>query len=534
MRFFNTAGPMNSDMHYCIPPLSRFDLEEVLSLIGQWKYFVLHAPRQTGKTSCLMSLMARLNAGGRYRALYSNIEAAQAMRENVAQGIATVVHTIAVDARDYIQDERAIPLAESMIDAVPPEDMLSTFLSEWCRQSTKPSVLMLDEVDALVGDTLISLLRQIRSGYQKRPALFPQSIILCGVRDVRDYRIHAASEKDIITGGSAFNIKAKSLRLGNFSQGEVEELYAQHSSETGQVFEPDAMSLAWDLSEGQPWLVNALAYETCFEIKAGRDRSRPITVDSMEQAKENLILRRETHLDQLADKLREERVRRVIEPILVGESFDTGFNEEDVQYVIDLGLVRRDPGGALTIANGIYQEIIPRTLSFGTQMGITQQTAWYLSPAGRLDMPKLLAAFQEFFREHSEHWVERFDYKEAGPQLLLQAFLQRIVNGGGRVEREYGLGRRRTDLLVRWPMGGTEILPGRPVQKIVLELKVTHGSPDGVMAEGLAQTADYVDRCGAEEGHLVIFDRDPKKTWEQKIFRREASAGQNAMTVWGM
>jgi hypothetical protein len=248
-------------------------------------------------------------------------------------------------------------------------------------------------------------------------------------------------------------------------------------------------------------------------------------------AKENLILRRETHLDQLADKLREERVRRVIEPILVGESFDSGFNEDDVQYLIDLGLVRRDSGGALTIANGIYQEIIPRILSFGTQMGITQETAWYLDPDGRLNMPKLLAAFQQFFREHSEHWVERFDYKEAGPQLLLQAFLQRIVNGGGRVEREYGLGRRRTDLLVQWPIGGAEMLPGRPLQKIVLELKVTHGSPE--IAEGLVQTADYVDRCGAEAGHLLIFDRRENVPWEEKLYHREEQCRNHVIGVWG-
>jgi hypothetical protein len=421
-----------------------------------------------------------------------------------------------------------------VLEEAGPGGALNSLLTDWAESGALPLVLMLDEIDALVGDTLISVLRQIRSGYDRRPGSFPQSIILCGVRDVRDYRIHASSEKDIITGGSAFNIKAESLRLGDFSPEEMEQLYAQHREETGQIFELDSLSLAWELSHGQPWLANALAYETCFRMKEGRDRSRPITPEMMDQAKENLILRRETHLDQLADKLREERVRRVIEPILVGESFGVAFDEEDVQYVIDLGLVRRERGGALTIANGIYQEIIPRALSWGTQMGITQQPAWYTKPDGRLDMPKLLAAFQEFFREHSEHWVERFDYKEAGPQLLLQAFLQRIVNGGGRVEREYGLGKRRTDLLVRWPVGSAEILPGKPVQKIVLEVKVTHGSPERVAAEGLEQTADYVDRCGAEAGHLLIFDRRQNISWEEKLYHREKQVRNRTIEVWGV
>ena len=533
MRFFNTAGPVNSVDHYCLPPLSRFNLGEVLSLIAQKKYFVLHAPRQTGKTSCLLALMKLLNESGQYRALYANVETGQSAREDVRRAMRAILSEIGERAADYLDDPFPLSQAGKVLENAGEDGALRSLLRGWAESISLPLVLMLDEIDALVGDTLISVLRQIRSGYDRRPGSFPQCIILCGVRDVRDYRIHASSEKDIVTGGSAFNIKAKSLRLGNFSLDDMDRLYAQHREETGQIFEQDALALAWELSQGQPWLVNALAYETCFEMKSGRDRSRPITAESMEQAKENLILRRETHLDQLTDKLREERVRRVIEPILVGESFGAAFDEDDVQYVIDLGLVRRERGGALTIANGIYQEIIPRALSWGTQMGITQQPSWYTKVDGRLDMPKLLEAFQEFFREHSEHWVERFDYKEAGPQLLLQAFLQRIVNGGGRVEREYGLGRRRTDLLVRWPVGSTEILPGKPVQKIVLELKVTHGSPERAVKEGLEQTADYADLCGAEAGHLLVFDRRQNVPWEDKLYHREERIRNRVIEVWG-
>jgi len=64
-----------------------------------------------------------------------------------------------------------------------------------------------------------------------------------------------------MTGGSAFNIKSKSLRLGNFNQQEVEVLLHEHTTETGQIFEPDAIELIWTLTNGQPWLINALANE---------------------------------------------------------------------------------------------------------------------------------------------------------------------------------------------------------------------------------------------------------------------------------
>lgn len=271
--------------------------------------------------------------------------------------------------------------------------------------------------------------------------------------------------------------------------------------------------------------MNALGYEVCFEMEEGRDRTRPITSEMLARAKENLILRRETHLDQLADKLREPRVRSVVEPILTGTAEPGRMREDDIQYVTDLGLIRRKP--QLTIANEIYKEIVPRLLAETTQDVLPFQTSWYVAPDGRLDMEKLLTAFQEFFREHSEHWVERFDYKEAGPQLLLQAFLQRIVNSGGRIDREYGLGRRRTDLMVAWPHGGG-------VQKVVLELKILYKSRERTLAEGLEQTADYMDKCGSDKGHLIIFDRRPERTWDEKVFRETRGAAGKTVEVWGM
>ena len=373
-------------------------------------------------------------------------------------------------------------------------------------------MLFIDEIDSLIGDTLISVLRQLRSGYQKRPQTFPQSVILCGVRDVRDYRIHSSQAKEIITGGSAFNIKAASLLLGNFSQDEVHQLYQQHTQETGQIFGEGVLDLVWHLTRGQPWLVNALAYEVTFNIRENRDSSVTITSAMIQQAAENLILRRETHLDQLVDKLQEPRVQRIISPILAGEDDPERLPTDDEWYVRDLGLITTNK--QLRIANAIYQEIIPRELTYTTQLTITHQTAWYLNQDGRLNLEKLLSAFQQFFREHSQSWLERFDYKEAGPQLLLQAFLQRIINGGGRVEREYGLGRGRTDLLLVWPYPEGE-------QREVIELKIQHKSLESTIERGLAQTWAYFDRSKAQTAHLVVFNRREDVPWAQKIFKRE-------------
>lgn len=526
MRFFNTAGPTNCEKHYCIEPVLRFDLEETLSLIDQEKYFLLHAPRQTGKTTCMLALMEHLNRHGKYRCLYINVEAAQAARENIRQGMNDILREMSSRAETYLNDTFPKKFLPQALEGDGYGTAFNRCLSAWAENSDNPLVLIMDEIDSLVGDTLISVLRQLRSGYDKRPASFPNTVILCGVRDLRDYRIHSSRQNEIITGGSAFNIKSESLRLGDFDRDEVFALLHQHEEETGQKIEKDAAEKIWDLSQGQPWLVNALAYEACFRSKQGRHRGRSITCMAIEQAKENLIIRRETHLDQLADKLREDRVRRVIEPVLSGVSDPSIIPTDDLQYVEDLGLITTT--GQIKIANPIYQEIVPRELTLSTQLTISHEPTWYVLPDGRLDMNKLLSAFQEFFREHSEHWLERFQYKEAGPQLLLQAFLQRIVNSGGRVEREYGLGRMRTDLLVIWPLKSGEIV------RTVLELKILRKGLDKTIQEGLEQTVEYMDRCGTPNGNLIIFERRENVSWKQKIFRKETVHKGRRLVIWGM
>ena len=525
MRFFNTAGPIKPERHYCIPPLERLNMDEVHALIRDAKYFVLHAPRQTGKTSALLTLCDLLNAEDTYRCVYVNVEGGQAAREDVEQVMRTFLGVLALRASLTLDDEFLLKAWSGILAEFGPNAALQVALTRWTQADAKPLVLLIDEIDALIGDSLLSVLRQLRAGYDLRPEGFPQSVILCGVRDVRDYRIQSTAENALVAGGSAFNIRAESLRLGDFSQNDVSALISQHTAETGQAFTAEALETIWTQTQGQPWLVNALAYEACFKNKAGQDRSQPITDKAIYDAREQLILRREIHLDQLADKLQEKRVQRVIEPLLSGGE-DSDFSTRDLEYVRDLGLIASDD--PLRIANPIYAEVVPRELTYAAQVGLNEDTAWYVNADGSLNVVKLMTEFQTFFREHSEHWVTRFQYQEAGPQLLLQAFLQRIVNSGGRIEREYGLGRMRTDLLILWPQGDQ-------ICKIVIECKILHKSLDQTIADGLDQTAEYMDRCAAEAGHLVIFDRRAGRRWEDKVFhRRRASEGGVEIDVWGM
>jgi hypothetical protein len=528
-RFFNNAGPTKPDLHYHIDPLTRLDWEEIQQLIREQRYFILHAPRQTGKTSTLLAMMKALNDVGHYACAYANIEGAQAARGDETQGIPAACSAIARSIELYLNDPLPAAWLRGDGQTFAVQDQLTQLLQQWAKTTTKPTVLLLDEVDALVGDTLISLLRQIRAGYAQRPDAFPQTIILCGVRDVRDYRMHQG-DGEVITGGSAFNIKAASLRMGNFSEEESRALWLQHTETTGQPFEETIFPELWEDTRGQPWLVNALAYEVTWHNRSLRNRSLPVTLTDYKQARESLIQSRATHLDQLADKLKEKRVHNVVQALLVGEETALKLPEDDVQYVEDLGLIERKP--QFRISNRIYREVLPRELTSVLQDTLLQQQSWYLTADHRLNMTKLISAFQQFFREHSDSWSEGFDYKEAAPQLLLQAFLQRIINGGGRISREYGLGRKRTDLLIEWPTDPSQGMYG-PLQRIVIELKLLRGELETVISKGLEQTADYSQRVGADEAHLIIFNRDPAISWDEKIWQRQGEYQGRSISIWG-
>ena len=503
MRFFNTEGPVRPDKHYAIQPLDRVNVDEFLDLIRAERYFVLHAPRQTGKTSALIALRNLLNSGavGNFRCVNVNVNVEVGQ---VARDIRAILGSLAENAQE-LGDDYPGSVWQDVLASMGPESALNVLLARWCRADPTPLVLLVDEIDSLVGDTLLSVLRQLRAGYEKRPEGFPQSVVLCGVRDIRDYRIRS-SAGEVIAGGSPFNVAAKSLRMGDFTEAETRALVAQHTKETGQPFSLAAQEAVWTQTQGQPWLVNALCAGACFDNKAGRDRSRPIEVDDVYAAREELVLSRRTHLDQLAHKLEEERVRRVVEPILSGG--EVRHHARDLEYVRDLGLLA--PDSPPRMANPIYAEVVPRELGYVLQDSLDVQVAWYVDDDGSLDMDKLLTAFGTFFGEHAEHWLGYFqDYREAGPQIILQSYLQRVVNSGGRIEREYGLGRGRTDLLVLWPREAGQ--PSDLWERFVVECKVLRDSDRkslaGTIEDGVEQTLGYMKKCRAEEGHLVVFDR---------------------------
>lgn len=332
-KFFNIAGPVLPGKHYFLP--QRLDAQKISELIARDYYFILHAPRQTGKTSAILQLVQGLRENNNLTPLYVNVEPAQAARGNVQAGIETILNLIKIEILyAYGPNDPALAL----FDKLPgnPYSALFEFLREWSTIAPSPIVLFIDEIDSLIGDTLISVLRQLRTGYIGRPRAFPQSICLIGVRDVKDYKIFSEEKQAIVIGGSAFNIKAESLVLDNFSEAEVRALYLQHTQDTGQAFTEDALTYAYEQTRGQPWLVNALADQaTTREVP---DRSNPIDKEAMVRARDALILRHDTHLDVLIDRLKEERIANIIDAIILGSARQSPFLRKMLNMPLIWGL----------------------------------------------------------------------------------------------------------------------------------------------------------------------------------------------------
>jgi hypothetical protein len=362
---------------------------------------------------------------------------------------------------------------------------------------------------------MTNLLRQLRAGYHVRGAgQFPTSVALIGMRDVRDYLV-AAKDGHAVNTGSPFNVTT-SVTLGNFTRGDIAALYAQHTADTGQAFTDAAVERAWWWSAGQPYLVNALASE-CVRVLVP-DRSLPVGPDAIDDAKERLVLARVTHLDNLAERLREDRVARVVLPILLGDVPDgVDTTTDDFQYAVDLGLVRRGRS-APEIANPLYREVLARQLSQRRQDNLPSPWWKWLHEDGTLDMEALVDAFLAWWREHADILVEtdQSAYREAAAHLAFMGFLQRVVNGGGKVYREYAAGRGRIDLLVEFGGG-----------RHVVELKRVAPNRAGlerVRGDGIAQLEGYLGTLGLTEGWLLIFDQRPDRSWDDKLWREEVEA----------
>ncbi len=249
MRFFNTTGPVRATDHYCIPPLTRFDLDEILLLIRQQRYFVLHAPRQVGKTSYLLALMAYLNGQGDYTCLYVNVETGQAARENLDVAMRSILYEIGLRARIHLKDSYPETIVEESLQQGGGTNALSALLTHWAEQLSKPLVLLIDEIDSLIGDTLISVLRQLQA--------FLQRIVNGGGRIEREYGLgRKRTDLLILWPYGADHLQKIVLEL-KIRYGDLEKTISEGLEQTCRYLDTidttDGHLIVFDRTVDKPW-----------------------------------------------------------------------------------------------------------------------------------------------------------------------------------------------------------------------------------------------------------------------------------------
>ena len=496
--------------------------KELADFIGRKYYFVIHAARQSGKTTLLLGLADKINAEGKYYALYCSLEKIQGIADP-KEAMPEIIDTLKIAF--YGSNIPKAELFAKEPSGIGFASLMQFELSKISKVLDKPLIVFFDEADCLSEGTLISFLRQLRDGYISRSRIpFVHTVALVGMRNIRDYKAHIRPESATLGSSSPFNIVSESLTLRNFKHEEVAALYSQHTELTGQVFEQDAVEFIFEQTQGQPWLVNAIARE-CVEKICKLDYSIAITREMARTAINNLILQRGTHFDSLMERLKEDRVKRIIEPLLLGKD-DIGIDKtsDDFLYTRDLGLIRQEEKTRRVIpANQIYAETMARALSFNTQESLMKYEKYEIPnyiKNGKIDMKILLSDFQAFWRENSEIWERVYEYREAAPHLILMAFLQRVINGGGLIQREFALGNKRVDLCIVYEGG-----------KYPIELKIDRG--EDYIKKGYVQLLEYMDKCGVGEGSIIIFDKNQGKSWDERIFVREEHIEGKKITLFG-
>jgi hypothetical protein len=272
---FNIFGPCNPLKHYMLPALPR--LPEVNALIKGEKYFVLHAPRQSGKTTSIKAFVIEINEDGQYYAAYRSLEALRGIAD-LNKGMADIAEKINIATKDSeLEGLRKAYISPGDyrrdISYLNAANIISELLKRICRSLDKESIVFFDETDCLRNGVLLAFLSQLREGYNIRNANkpFPSSLALVAMRNIKDYKASIHPDSDYMRSSSPLNIAA-SFAMADFTHQEIATLYAQHTEATGQIFQEEAVSRAWYWSEGQPWLSNALAKEAGERKDLGHDR----------------------------------------------------------------------------------------------------------------------------------------------------------------------------------------------------------------------------------------------------------------------
>ncbi|MDR2353361.1 MAG: ATP-binding protein [Deltaproteobacteria bacterium] len=497
-KYFNTGGPSDPSRHYVVPAVERVPVAR--QLVEDGLFFVLHGPRQSGKTTFVLEFIREINSCGRYHAFYLSLQEARGIK-----GLSKFASFFVETLNEALKNSGVEILAKTTVpyeDLTFPQKAIRRALNSLCSSLDKPVILFIDEVETLQGKVLKSFLDQIRCGFVMRNRFnFPHSLGLVAMRDLEDLRLEHTSAKRASLLASPFNI-ARDLYLPNFSFADINKLYEMHVVTTGQIIEDQARVRAWEWSEGQPWLVNALIAEVV-EVILNGDLGKVVTEDLIDRAAQELLKNRPAHLRHLMLWLEDPRIRRAVGPVIAGSVIKRPVLNEGIFLALDLGLLSADVNDHLRPANRLYRYLMES--SFTRSLKFPASLEGLFINKDNILMTSLLREFQRYWREMSRSWLRPYQNIPAVlSHLATQTFLKAATASQTHLVRGSVLGEDSLEICAefsgkRYPL---LLMVARP----------------RAVETGLEELSRNLESLGVLEGWLLVFDFDYQKTAEEKMY----------------
>ncbi|MCI0694294.1 AAA-like domain-containing protein [candidate division KSB1 bacterium] len=492
VREFNITGKILSDRHYYVDLTPQ--LEKLTVLVEKGRYFVINRPRQFGKTTTLDFLAQLLLQSKFYLPVFISFEGfGSVVNEPLHKFYALFWDNVIAYLKLVKRTLKWKP--NNNAAASDPTFGFKDNVGRFCKAAgRKKIVLLVDEADGIPETFIIEFLHALREMYLARD-LQPtfHAVALAGVHDIKNLKMRVRDESKSVGSYSPFNI-AIDYVIPAFTRENIRDYYAQHTAETGQVFDEKVITRVHELTSGHPWLVSALAKRLVEEIVP--DRAITIETKHVDEAVQLLLKEHNTNFDSLIKHAHEPELQPIVLDLLQGKYYPFTPFDPVLNRLALYGVIRAGEGNGCTIGNPIYAQVLLASFHrvMAAQMINGDVKAGVIDADGRLDFRRVLDKFQAFMKTKGPEIVRSHEFKEATGQLLLLSYLDLLVNGKGWTFKDVQSGDGRIDVICCYK-----------TQKEIVELKLWYGEQR--YEQGLEQLLGYLESESLSQGYLVVFDR---------------------------
>ena len=499
---FNVTGLCVPGRHYMVDTSEKIE-QIVHDYIEQGEYFTINRARQFGKTTTFSLLEKRM--WDSYTVIRMSFEG----KESYFDSFNSFCKNIALDFTAILK-ENAISLAEiweTPINQDTPERDFRNRITETCKASGNPVVLMVDEVDRATGfGVFITFLGILRDMYLERndkgaPAF--HSVILASVHDIKNLkkRIRPDSEHAY---NSPWNIAADFNLDMSFSPPEIATMLDEYENDHHTKMD---VSLVADriyyYTSGYPFLVSKLC-------KMIDENDLGWAQGSVDDAVKELVKERNTLFEDVSKNvLNNQELGDIVREILLrGKDVLFSIFNPAINLGVMYGIITKKEG-KIALSNIIFETVLyDLFISLEDTEGVlkraNEDNSLFFND-GKLDMDTVAARFASFMK--SEYRDEDGDFVEKHARLLFLSFLMPIINGAGHYAVEpQTRNNRLMDVVVFY---GKE--------KFIVELKIWRGRQ--YEEDGYAQLADYLDSQDQKKGWLISFSGNKTPPGESSIYK---------------